>query len=269
MTTESQIKANRNNAKKSTGPKTPEGKATSAQNATTHGLTASSDIIKGESQEQFDAHKHRFLECLNPRNAVEDFLADRVVSLAWRLKRAERIQNQFVDCMLLDHPHIVKDRNLLYREPSNHDPDLALGAVINRDFSRDKILDRLKLYERRTETSFFKSLNTLQKRKRKQSPNPSIATSDVLYHHIDSASQDAQDLISLCKGSPNLCPRPSGVKKQTQSCDPENTTTSMDSELYNLCPRGSGVKNPQSRSLTDHNHAPDSPRRTSATVRRY
>jgi len=38
MTTQKQIKANRQNAQKSTGPKTDEGKAAVSQNAVKHGI---------------------------------------------------------------------------------------------------------------------------------------------------------------------------------------------------------------------------------------
>ena len=49
MSTEKQINANRQNAQKSTGPKTAEGKATSSKNAVKHGLFAEEAVIYGEN----------------------------------------------------------------------------------------------------------------------------------------------------------------------------------------------------------------------------
>ncbi len=50
MTSEKQIRANRRNALKSTGPKTPEGKATVRLNARTHGLRSQEILFPGEDE---------------------------------------------------------------------------------------------------------------------------------------------------------------------------------------------------------------------------
>ena len=54
MATDKQIAANRLNAQKSTGPKTPEGRAAVRLNAIKHGLTAQSLVLPGENPEDFD-----------------------------------------------------------------------------------------------------------------------------------------------------------------------------------------------------------------------
>jgi hypothetical protein len=55
MSTQKQIAANRQNAQKSTGPKTPEGRAAVRLNGVTHGLTAQTLILKGETESDFDS----------------------------------------------------------------------------------------------------------------------------------------------------------------------------------------------------------------------
>ena len=54
MASEAQIKANRENAQKSTGPRTEEGKAVVAQNAVKHGLWARQAVIKEEDPAEFE-----------------------------------------------------------------------------------------------------------------------------------------------------------------------------------------------------------------------
>lgn len=54
-------------AARSTGPRTPEGKAVSSRNALKHGLTARQIVIKGESQAEFDALLERLTLDANPR----------------------------------------------------------------------------------------------------------------------------------------------------------------------------------------------------------
>ena len=97
MSTEAQIVANRRNSTKSTGPQTVEGKAAVAKNALKHGLFAQENLIIGENREDFDLFQEEILTELDPAGIMESMLAERIVSLSWRLKRAERMQSQAID----------------------------------------------------------------------------------------------------------------------------------------------------------------------------
>ena len=97
MTTEAQVAANRRNAAKSTGPKTTVGKAIVAQNAIKHGLLARQNVILGEDPQEFDLHRRGVLGELAPAGVMASILAERIVGLTWRLKRAERLANEAFD----------------------------------------------------------------------------------------------------------------------------------------------------------------------------
>jgi len=173
MSTQPQIQANRLNAQKSTGPKTQKGKQIVAQNALKHGLSARHDVIVTESQADFDLHRDSLLEELDPQSPMESMLADRIVSLSWRLKRADRIQNQTFDAMDEDNksnpfPNLTKAlarKGLNRPTPQTADPqhDLTLGRIALKDFANARVLDRLLMYERRIENSLHKTLLELQR----------------------------------------------------------------------------------------------------------
>lgn len=92
MTTLGQTLANRENAQKSTGPVSAEGKARVALNGITHGLTAKQAVVKGESAEEFNALKEQYLADLNPLNGEQMELAHRIVVLVWQRRRADRVE---------------------------------------------------------------------------------------------------------------------------------------------------------------------------------
>jgi len=163
MTTEARILANRLNAQKSTGPNTPQGKAVVSQNALKHGLSARHDVITSESQADFDLHRDALLAELDPIGPMESILAERIVSLSWRLKRADLIQNQTFDALHEESTAKLFPALTRLLTPENQDPDLILGRIALKDFSNERVLDRLLMYERRIEHSLYKTILELQR----------------------------------------------------------------------------------------------------------
>jgi hypothetical protein len=192
MATKAQIRANRRNAQKSTGPRTPESKAVVSQNAFTHGLTTRQDIISSESQAEFDLYRDGILGELAPVSPMESMLAERIVSLSWRLKRAGRVQNQTIDAMNADrtsNPLAKLTQTLLFKAaglpqpgPSTSDGDLALGRLAIKDFSNGRVLERLLMYERRIEHSLYKTILELQRLLVMRKLNARAAEGDQIAH---------------------------------------------------------------------------------------
>jgi hypothetical protein len=79
------------------GPKTAAGKARSAMNAVSHGLTSKSIVIDGvESQAEWEAYRDCIVESLQPDSFVERDLAEDFAACCWRLKRVPRIEAQLL-----------------------------------------------------------------------------------------------------------------------------------------------------------------------------
>ena len=169
MATDAQIHANRMNAQKSTGPRTDEGKATASQNAVTHGLLAQQAGIRGDDPGQFEFYRDEMLGELAPAGAMESMLAERVVGLAWRLRRAERIQAEVFEAMLAqDAPDPTKKlvqsmRSQAAGADDSGPGETALGRVVIRDFANYRVFDRLGLYERRLEYSLYRTMAELRR----------------------------------------------------------------------------------------------------------
>jgi hypothetical protein len=94
---ERKLKANRENAKKSTGPKTPRGKAFSGRNALKHGLLAMDVLSKApfqrENPQEFKRLVDDLREAYRPCGAAEELEVERIAKCRWRLDRAWRYEN--------------------------------------------------------------------------------------------------------------------------------------------------------------------------------
>src|SRR5688572_16242831 len=85
--------ANRRNAQKSTGPRTPEGKARSSLNGIKHGLAAQTAVLPGEDPAELEALAQSLAAEFRPAGglgALGAILLQRVVSIAWKLRRLAR-----------------------------------------------------------------------------------------------------------------------------------------------------------------------------------
>src|SRR5207253_11310012 len=61
MVSDRKLNANRNNAKKSTGPRTKEGKLASSQNATTHSLFCKHLVLPSENHQLFQVLRNSYI----------------------------------------------------------------------------------------------------------------------------------------------------------------------------------------------------------------
>jgi hypothetical protein len=98
MSTRAQINANRANAQLSSGPKTPEGKAASTKNNTSHGLTGGPfTVMPWESQIDFDALRDELRNEHQPATLTERLLVDGMAQHHWLRQRAVALQQDCFD----------------------------------------------------------------------------------------------------------------------------------------------------------------------------
>jgi hypothetical protein len=92
MATAAQIEANRRNSLRSTGPRTRSGKDRSKLNALVHGCRAEILVLPTEDPGLFEDRSCTWRLSLKPRNPAEEYMVDRMASLAWKGERIDRAQ---------------------------------------------------------------------------------------------------------------------------------------------------------------------------------
>jgi hypothetical protein len=141
QTSEAQIEANRQNAQKSTGPTSPEGKQTVSQNRRTHALTGRFMILSTENREHFDALIDSVYSEHNPQGETENRLAQSVIQHYWLMQRAIHLQEELLCQPELDQ----KKLSLFLRYQTTHERSY---------YKAQKELERLQKEKRKTQNGF-------------------------------------------------------------------------------------------------------------------
>jgi len=92
MSTAAQILANRQNAERSHGPVTAEGRARVSQNATKFGLFSVANFVRPEERDIFNEFESGYLAELAPSSPLEETLAREIIHAAWRLRRCADLE---------------------------------------------------------------------------------------------------------------------------------------------------------------------------------
>jgi hypothetical protein len=72
---------------KATGPRSEAGKRRSSRNAIRYGIFSRVTVLPHESADAYDAHLLAFRVACDPQGGVEEFLVDKLASIAWRQRR--------------------------------------------------------------------------------------------------------------------------------------------------------------------------------------
>jgi hypothetical protein len=166
-----QLAANRANAAKSTGAKTPEGKRNSSRNATKHGALCHTIVLEGESCSRFAALLASFQAEFNPQTPCEQALVDTITAARWRILRLWSLETAGMSYQIRQHA----DAHL--QETAATRASLALRHYGEGGLQQE-LLSR---YETRFDRQFHRAVERLtgmqaerNRREKLQAPNEAI-----------------------------------------------------------------------------------------------
>jgi len=167
MATKRQIQANRANARKSTGPRTPEGKQAVAGNHVIHGLYAQYALLDDEDHDLFDQLRGQLRDELHPAGILEQDLVERIVMAMWQLRRVLAYETGYLNLLAGDVDDLVPDRYDVSGDTER------LAALYMDDAAREHPrLESLARHRVRHERSYYKALHELERLQQARAGHP-------------------------------------------------------------------------------------------------
>jgi hypothetical protein len=134
MATPAQIAANGRNAKKSTGPISPEGKARSSKNATKHGLRSQEIVLPGEDPAAFEESLAAWIDDWQPPTQARRVLVELCAAHAWRLRR----------CLKVERDHLIARGQQAVAARRDAGRARAEAVARSLDFRPDEVVAELR-----------------------------------------------------------------------------------------------------------------------------
>ena len=173
--TEQQLDANRANAARSTGPRTPEGKHRSSQNARKHGFTASTfAVVRLEDVQEVASLKEDLIDLYHPVNSQELFALERAALAQQSILRGARLEagffttclNESFDPTMADQSAFI--RNLVDRNSEITDAqtdNYLLGAGFYRLTRQSNGFSLLLRYQAQAERQYRRAIEEFDRLK--------------------------------------------------------------------------------------------------------
>ena len=225
--------ANRANAKKSTGPRTAEGKARSAMNAMLRDEGVRLAAATPGDNRHFAALFAKLVRAdLRPQNFVQTLLVERATDLLWKLRQARAAQGVLISNELADLMQFVESE----KKEGRHDGAIAdlfrgesiLLDVVSRPTGEKGAYLRLDLYADRLQralTSMLLRLRQDQERTGLGEPPPdrdfrvSSLDRDVRRAETQDGGDGAENLSEPTEAKGTGVPHPAPTPDAAAGCD--------------------------------------------------
>ena len=158
MATFAQFAANRANAKKSTGPRSVEGKAASRFNALKHGMEATSIVLPNEDPAEYEALSRDYHQSIRPRTPEEVFQVETMLRADWQKRRLQLVEAD------------------LYRTVLSESPGSTLAAALLSDSPAAKLLVRVQRQLAAFERAWFRAHTQLHRNRKNVLETPELAS---------------------------------------------------------------------------------------------
>ena len=158
MVSAKQILANKNNARRSTGPKTKLGKDKVSMNAIKLGIYAEHHVMVGEDTEQYKGYVDFMLKTFEVFDAISGIIIQQIISIGWRLQRIPQIECGVFGIEMSEYhrsynsPSFVKIKHKEFHQTIKKDLDRRselMGAAYVKDCSGGDRMMKLNTMEGR------------------------------------------------------------------------------------------------------------------------